>query len=79
MRRKVHSITTSSYLPMLTPEILAKKMEEHNLDTGKLLMDGKLVFTSETESDMLLLLNEDLWTGDFSGDQYAAIKDKERH
>lgn len=79
MRRKVHSITTSSYLPMLTPEILAKKMEEHNLDPGKLLIDGKLVFTRETETDMLLLLNEDLWTGDFSGDQYAATTDKERH
>lgn len=78
MRRKVHSITTSSYLPMLTPEILAKKMAEHNLDPEKLLIDGKLVFTSETETDMLLLLNEDLWAGDFSGDQYAAT-DKERH
>jgi len=41
MRRKVHSITTSSYLPMLIPEILAKKMEEHDLDPEKLLMNGR--------------------------------------
>jgi len=78
MRRRVHSITTSSYLPMLTPEILAKKMEEHSLDPEKLLAGGKLVFTRETETDILLLLNEDLWMGDFSGDQYAATN-KSRH
>jgi hypothetical protein len=77
MRRKVQSILRSSYLSKLTPEILAKKMVEHDLDPAKLLINGKLVFTKHTETDMLLLLNEDLWTGDFSGDQYAAAT-KER-
>jgi hypothetical protein len=77
MRRKVQSILRSSYLPMLTPHILVKSMAVHGLDPSKLLLDGELVFTKETETDMLLLLNEDLWTGDFSGDQYAAAR-KER-
>jgi hypothetical protein len=49
-------------------------MAQHNLDPSKLLVNSELVFTKETEADMLLLLNEDLWTGDFSGDQYAAAR-----
>jgi Kiwa KwaB-like protein len=74
MRRKVQSILRSSYLPKLTPELLASKMTEHRLDPDKLIADGFLVFNKETESDVLLLLNEDLWTGDFSGDLYAAAR-----
>jgi hypothetical protein len=77
MRRKVQSILRSKYLSNLRIDILIKSMKEHNLDSSKLLADGKLVFSKETEMDMLYLLNEDLWTGDFSGDQYAAAS-KER-
>ena len=72
MRRKVQSILRSSYLPKLTPGALAKSMARHGLDPSKLMVNGELLFTKDTETDMLLLLNEDLWTGDFSGDQYAA-------
>lgn len=74
MRRKVQSILRSSYLTKLTPELLASKMTEHKLDPDKLIAGGLLVFNKETENDMLLLLNEDLWTGDFSGDLYAAAR-----
>jgi len=77
MRRKVQSILRSTYLPRLTPDILAKSMIQHGLDPAKLMTNGELVFTKDTETDMLYLLNEDLWTGDFSGDQYAAAR-KER-
>jgi Domain of unknown function (DUF4868) len=77
MRRKVQSILRSSYLPKLTPDTLVKSMTQHGLDPTKLMMNGELVFSKETETDMLYLLNEDLWTGDFSGDQYAAAR-KER-
>jgi hypothetical protein len=73
-RRKVVTILRSSYLPKLTPETLAGKMTEHGLDPGALIVDGCLVFNKDTEKDMLLLLNEDLWTGDFSGDRYAAAR-----
>jgi len=77
MRRKVQSILRSDYLPRLSADILIKSMKIHNLDPSKLLATGELVFTKETETDMLYLLNEDLWTGDFSGDRYAAAR-KER-
>jgi Domain of unknown function (DUF4868) len=74
MRRKVQSILRSDYLSMLTPETLTKKMTEHGLDPARLIINGVLIFNKDTETDMLRLLNEDLWTGDFSGDQYAATR-----
>jgi hypothetical protein len=74
MRRKVQSILRSNYFPKLTPDILETKMIEHGLDPAKLMVDGKLLFNKETEKDVIYLLNEDLWTGDFSGDQYAATR-----
>ena len=32
------------------------------------MKDGSLIFNRDTEKDLLLFLNEDLWTGDSSGD-----------
>lgn len=37
-----------------------------------------IIFSKETERDLLLLLNEDLWAGDFSGDHYAAARKTRR-
>ena len=53
-------------------------MAVHGLDADKLLEGGSLVFNQDTEKDLLLFLNEDLWTGDFSGDQYAAARKARR-
>src|SRR6516165_9730587 len=78
IRRKVQSILRSSYLPKLTPDALRAKMAVHGLDADKLLEGGSLVFNQDTEKDLLLFLNEDLWTGDFSGDQYAAARKARR-
>jgi hypothetical protein len=74
MRRKVQSILRSDYLPRLTPDTLVKSMITHGLDPGKLMTNDELIFSKDTERDVLLLLNEDLWTGDFSGEQYAAAR-----
>jgi hypothetical protein len=74
LRRKVQSILRSDYLSKLSTDVLIESMRKHSLDPSKLLADGELVFTKETEADTLYLLNEDLWTGDFSGDQYAAAR-----
>lgn len=78
MRRKVQSILRSPYLPKLTPDTLRAKMAGHGLMAEDLLHDGLLVFNKHTERDLLLFLNEDLWTGDFSGDQYAAARKSRR-
>ena len=78
MRRKVHSILRSHYLPKLTPDTLRAGMSAHGLEPENLMKDGALIFNSDTEKDLLLFLNEDLWTGDFSGDQYAAARKARR-
>lgn len=78
MRRRVQSILKSDYLTKLTPKTLRKKMLERGLDPTALMDNGGLVFNKETERDVLQLLNEDLWTGDFSGEQYAASRKARR-
>jgi hypothetical protein len=78
MRRKIQSILRSPYLSSLTAEVLSNKMLEHGLTPESLIQDGALIFNKDTEKDMLLFLNEDLWTGDFSGEQYAATKKARR-
>jgi hypothetical protein len=78
LRRKVRSILQSPYLSKLTPEVMRQKMKERGLNPDELIRDGALVFNKETEKSVLLFLNEDLWTGDFSGEQYAATRKSRR-
>jgi hypothetical protein len=58
--------------------IIHAKMAAHGLNPEELMKDGSLIFDRDTEKDLLLFLNEDLWTGDFSGDQYAAARKARR-
>ncbi|SCL66943.1 Kiwa anti-phage protein KwaB-like domain-containing protein [Micromonospora peucetia] len=78
LRRKVQAILRKPHLKMLTTETLIQNMKKHELDPEALLSDGELIFDSETKTDILLLLNEDLFRGDFSGDSYAASKKASR-
>jgi hypothetical protein len=78
MRRRVQSILKSDYLARLTPEGLRTKMVANGLAPERLMDDDGLIITKETERDILLLLNEDLWRGDFSGQQYAATNKSRR-
>jgi hypothetical protein len=78
MRRRVQSILRSTYLHQLTPDALRIKMNERGLDPQELMDSDGLVINKETEKNILLLLNEDLWTGDFSGEQYAATRKARR-
>jgi hypothetical protein len=73
-RRKVQSILRSPYVSKLDPDALRAQMSRHGLNPANLMKDDALVFNKDTERDLLLLLNEDLWTGDFSGNQYAAAR-----
>lgn len=78
MRRKVQSILRSSYLSRLKPTALRAKMTVHGLNPRHLMEEDRLIFDKTTERDLLLLLNEDLWTGDFSGTHYAAARKASR-
>ncbi|MEU8082241.1 Kiwa anti-phage protein KwaB-like domain-containing protein [Micromonospora sp. NPDC049101] len=74
LRNKIQAILRKPHLMKLTPDALVEKMKNHDLEPDLLLDDGELVFNAQTKTDLLLLLNEDLFKGDFSGDSYAASK-----
>lgn len=78
LRRKVVGILRSPHLKKLTPQRLREKMAIHGLDPNRLMQRDELIFKRDHESDLLHLLNEDLFTGDFSGEQYAAARKARR-
>lgn len=72
LRRKVQSLMNKPYLASLSPKQIVDKAKQHGLNAEELIQDGMLVVTRSNEKDLLYLLNEDLFSGDFSGTQYAA-------
>ncbi|MFG1860436.1 hypothetical protein [Microbispora bryophytorum] len=75
LRRKVTSLLRSPHLKTLTPEVIQSKLIAHGYDPGSVLDEhGHFILNPENEKSILLLLNEDLWTGDFSGEKYAATR-----
>ncbi|GAA4908832.1 Kiwa anti-phage protein KwaB-like domain-containing protein [Streptomonospora salina] len=78
LRRKVTSILAKQHLESMTPESLRERMLAHDLDPDRLMPNGSLSITKETQNEVLQFLNEDLFTGDFSGEQYAASRKARR-
>jgi hypothetical protein len=78
LRRKVQSLLQKDYLQTLTPETLRKIMLTRGLDPDVLMPEGELVLNKDNQKDVLNLLNDDLFTGDFSGTQYAACRKERR-
>jgi hypothetical protein len=74
LRRKIHSVLRKPYLPSLTLADIAAKAAAHHLNPSALIHNGQLVITRENENDLLHLLNEDLFVGDFSHGEYAASR-----
>lgn len=71
-RRKLLAILESPYANTLTPERIRNRMEHHGLDHSALLVEETLQVTEGSLSDILKLLNEDLYRGDFSDEHFAA-------
>lgn len=71
-RSKFHAILRRPHVKQLTPQVLKKKMLAHGLNPDVLMPDNELNFSPETMKDLLRLLNEDLFIGDFSSEQFAA-------
>ena len=67
MRRRVQTILRSDYLQDLTPEILRAKMVLRGMEPEEMMDEDGIVLNEKTEKDVLELLNEGIWTGDFSG------------
>lgn len=78
IRRKMQSVLRKPHLHSLTSESLRAAMITHGMDPDVLLPEGKLVVDRANEREILQLLNEDLFAGDFSGEQYAAARKSRR-
>jgi len=72
IRKKVTSIIRRPYFDALDPKLVAKRLGEHGMKKSSYMKDGKLDFTEETIQDLVRFLNEDLFSGDFSGERFAA-------
>ncbi len=71
-RNKLLAILDSDHVASLTPKRIRKRMKQHGLDHAGLLVGDTLHLTEESLSDVLKLLNEDLYKGDFSDVHFAA-------
>jgi hypothetical protein len=71
-RNKLLAILDSAYASQLTPKIIRKRMKRHGLDHEELLDGDTLRLTQASLGDVLKLLNEDLYRGDFSDEHFAA-------
>ena len=74
LRNKVLSVLRKPHISGLKTEDIEAAIERHSLSPQILNAYGQFVFDSSTERDILQLLNEDLFTGEFSGSAYAASK-----
>jgi hypothetical protein len=72
-RNKFQAILKRPHIEKLTPADVEASMKRHGLDPQVLMPGGQLVFdTPENTKQILNLLNEDLFKGEFSGDEFAA-------
>lgn len=72
LRNKIHNILTRPYIDSLTPAQIEEKLTRYGFDTSVYMRDGEVDFTKATAPDLIRLLNEDFFVGDFSDEQYAA-------
>lgn len=71
-RRKLESVIGSDYFTQLTIDHIKSAIAKHELDESSYLLNDELFVDENTVRDVLRLLNEDFFEGDFSGGQFAA-------
>ncbi len=71
-RSKFHAILRRPHIKTLTTRELRAAMRKRGLEPDKFIKRGELDFSKQNIKTLLRLLNEDLFTGDFSSEQFAA-------
>ena len=72
LRNKFLAVKDRAYLHTITPDILRSEMAKYGLDPADLMDGDSLKVTGQNAKDVLRLLNEDLFSGGFSQQHYAA-------
>lgn len=72
LRNKFLAVRSRPYLTTITPDALRAEMTKYGLDPAELMDGDSLKVTGQNAKDVLRLLNEDLFSGGFSRQHYAA-------
>ncbi|OMC38989.1 hypothetical protein A5740_02810 [Mycobacterium sp. GA-1841] len=72
LRRKFFAVKERAHIKTITSEALKAEIERHGYDANMLMDGDKLRVTEGNVKLVLQLLNEDLFSGGFSQDRYAA-------
>ena len=72
LRSKFLAVKGRPYLHTITPDSLRSEMAKYGLDPADLMDGDSLKVTGQNAKDVLRLLNEDLFSGGFSQQHYAA-------
>ena len=72
LRNKFLAVKERPYLHRITPDTLRSEMAKYGFDPAELMDGDSLKVTGKNAKDVLRLLNEDLFSGGFSQQHYAA-------
>lgn len=74
-RQRLEAIVQRRHLEKLSPEDVKKAMEDNGMDTRRFFNDeNKLSFSPDDVNEVLYFLNEDLYRGVLTGEQFRADK-----
>ena len=73
-RRKAISLLNKPHARNLQLEKIQSVLAKHNLEHDDYLVENGIKFTSSNARNLLSLLNDDVFTGDFSGIDYTAAR-----
>jgi len=71
LRNKLHALSERDYLQRVTVDHVHTYMESQGMDPGRLIRGGRLVLDEADPHLLVQVLNEDLYTGQLSGNDYA--------
>ena len=72
LRKKFFAIKQRPHIMSMTPDALRDEIQRHGYDLGELMDGDDLKVTEKNVKIVLQLLNEDLFSGGFSQERYAA-------
>lgn len=70
-RRKFHAASQKPYMKTMTIATVEEALVRHHLDPNSYIKNGELALDTNNVKRVVQLINEDLFKGDFSGDEFA--------
>lgn len=78
LRNRIHSILKKSHVQSMTIDRFRQSLYQHGLSESDYIVDGKLTISKANERELLQILNESYYYGEFTGTPYSADNKRER-